>query len=94
MKVFNFNLKSITTKKEMEDLFSEINYCEFCNNGSFKLLLKDFYYNEKDDMGIAIGEIYYDEKININEKLEEMINCEFCHTEINNMCITPLDESL
>lgn len=88
MKMYNFNIKGVVSQQDMEDFILEVNNCEFCNNGTFNLYLKEFSYNEEEDMGIGIIEVSYNGKVNIDEKLGEMINCEFCHNEIDYICVT------
>jgi len=65
----------------------EVNNYESCNNGVFNLRLIEFYFIKEDDMGVATVEVYYNEEININEKLGEMVGCEFCHDEIDYISI-------
>lgn len=91
MEKYNFNIKGIVSQQDMEDFISEVNNCELCNNGTFNLYLKGFSYNEEGDMGIGIVEVSYKDKINIDKKLGEMINCEFCHNEIDYICVTLIE---
>ena len=89
-KKYNFNIRGIVTREEMEDFILEVNNCEFCNNGAFNLNLTEFFFNEDDEMGIAIIHTSYEKGVDINSKLGEMIDCEFCHYEIDYISIMPI----
>lgn len=89
-KIYNFNIKGVVTQQEMENFIMEINNCEFCNHGTFDLSFTEFFFNEDEEMGMAIVEVFYERGINIHDALGEMINCEFCHDEVEHISIIPL----
>lgn len=88
--MYNFNIRGVITKQEMEDFIMEVNNCEFCNNGKFHLSYTEFFFNEDDDMGIAIVEVSYAEGIEVHDALVEMVNCEFCHEEVEYTSLMPI----
>jgi hypothetical protein len=79
-KLYLLKTEDIQTKEDMEERLSEINYCEFCNSGSFELSLLQF--QLKKDAGIALLEVRANNQVDIKDKMLEMVNCEFCHSDI------------
>lgn len=59
-------------------VIDEINNCEFCNKGTFRLNLIESSIEESTGTGIL--EITFSMNESILSKLYELIHCEFCHT--------------
>lgn len=70
-------------KDDIKALIYEINSCEFCNKGEFEIIFKNLNYISKKNITNVNIEIKVNKRKNICEELFEMINCEFCHKDLD-----------
>ncbi|WP_394885023.1 hypothetical protein [Clostridium butyricum] len=87
MKKGNIKINGKAQEGDIKDILMEINYCEFCNNGSFNISFQSSSYDCENNITKIDIEILFNKNINIEEKLNEMINCEFCQNEIEKIYI-------
>lgn len=85
--LYVFNIHGIKSNIEMNSILAKINNCEFCNNGTFHIDLKHFHLNRKANIGVTIAEIMFQKSIDIHDKIFEMLNCEFCHSDIGEIIV-------
>lgn len=83
--LYALNIQGVKNHIEMDSIIMEINNCEFCNNGTFSINLKEFHFNKKVNTGVTIAEIIFNKGVDIQEKIIEMLNCEFCHSSIGDI---------
>ncbi|WP_315069348.1 hypothetical protein [uncultured Clostridium sp.] len=88
-KIYNFDLKGISTKEELESVTEEINNCEVCNDNNVILQVKEFKNDENRDLVIGTINIIYHEDVDIIEILAKIVRCESCHNSVSIIAITP-----
>lgn len=93
MRFYKFNIEGMATEEEARAFIEEANNCEFCNGGKFTLGLVDFSYNEKDEVGVAVISAVAKKGVSTNGKMTELINCEFCHSDYEQISYTLLDNT-
>lgn len=86
--LYAWEVQEVPTADEMEGCLTEINYCEFCNNGHFVLGLKEFQLKEDGKTAVAVVEVNADGEI--EGKMTEMLYCEFCYANLNLISVQPL----
>ena len=82
---YKFNIKGATTENEVSYFIEEVNNCEFCNKGTLDLSLSEFTYLDESEISTVVIRIISSDDIDINNKLTEIVHCEFCHGDISIM---------
>lgn len=82
MRKYTMSVDGEMVKEDIMPMLDEINYCEFCNKGKFRITFRSSNYISKKNITYINIEIN-DYGKNIDEALIEMINCEFCYDSFN-----------
>lgn len=91
--LYDFKIEGVFKSEQLDSMLLEINNCEFCNDGAFCLHLKEGVFDAVNKVCTGVIEVICNEIISeiIEEKLNEMIFCEFCHNQADNILFTKLE---
>lgn len=68
----------VETKKEVEEIISQINNCSYCNNGKIYIKLREYYLPENSQCARIKINIYSDNSETIVDVMWKVVFCNHC----------------